>query len=216
VNLKSLLIILYLIINIVRLNAQKNEFIGGVLFNLNGIGLLGNSGQFWNSSKDKVGAGHGGISVGIFVKREFTEKIYSSLEIRYSSKGSIYSFTDQNGNQAHESLYLNYIEIPLQVGYKFKPNKRYFYLETGVAYARLIYSKIEADNVLIRTGTPNTEGFKSNDFIWIGSLKFPLIKKWERNFLVGISVSRSIPSIHKDYKIYNFEYGIAFNYLFSL
>jgi hypothetical protein len=196
-------------------NAQRNRFIGGILFDLNGIGLLGNTGQFWHSSTENDGEGHGGISYGIFVKREFTKTIYLTFELRYSTKGSIYGFTSQYGTPAGEALYLNYIELPVLFGYKFKPNKKTYYLDCGFEFSKLIYSKIEANDQLSRIGTPGIKDFKKTDISYCCSLKFPLIRKWQENFLSGIRVTRSIRSIHKYCKIYNFEYGIEFNYVFN-
>ena len=213
-NLKNILSIFFLSIALF-LNAQQNKFIGGLLLNINGICITGNSGQFWNLSNGKVSGGHVGISAGIFVKREFTRKIYSTLEFRYIAKGSIYVFTSQYGTQAFETLYLRYVELPVLFGYKIKLNKRVYYFESGLAFAKLISSKIEADYSLNINGIPNTNEFKSTDISWIGSLKFPLIRKWEKNFLFGLRVSHSILPIHKYYKIYNFDYGIEFNYRFN-
>jgi hypothetical protein len=195
--------------------AQQNRFIGGVLFDLNGIGLLGNTGQYWNSSRENDGAGHGGISCGIFVKREFTNTIFSTFELRYSTKGSYYGYTNEYGTQASESLYLNYLELPLLVGYKFKHSKKTFYLESGFEFSKLVSSRVESNNQPQRENMPSTKDFKNNDISWIGSFKFPLIKKWQEHLLFGIRLTRSIPSIHKYCKIYNFEYGVEFNYIFN-
>ena len=130
-------------------------------------------------------------------------------------KGSIYGFTSLYATPAFESIYLNYIEIPLLFGYKFKPYKRTFYLETGFAYAKMISSNIAKNDLTVRKGTPNAKEFKNNDFSWIAGLKFPLIRKWKNHFLFGLRVSHSILSIHKYYKIYNFDYGIEVNYVFN-
>ncbi len=209
----QLLLLSFLAFSIAPLNAQKKGLSGGILFNLNGIGFFGESGRFWNSNKEVEGAGHGGISAGLIVKRDFTQDFYGSLQIRYSSKGSLYKYNDQYGDQTFESLYLNYIAFPMLAGYKYYTKKRTLYFETGFAYAWLINSKIEA--ATYRSATPTTSRLKNNDLIWIGSVKLPVIKKWEQHFLTGITVSRSILSIHKDYKLYNAEYGIAMNYLFN-
>jgi hypothetical protein len=195
--------------------AQQNRFIGGIILDLNGIGLLGNTGQYWNSPTENDGEGHGGISYGLFVKREFTKKVYSTLEVRYTTKGSYYGYTSLYGTPASESLTLNYIEFPILFGYKFKPFKKTYYMECGIEFSKLINSKIETNEQLPRTGTPGTKDFKSIDISFIGSAKFPLIKKWAKNFLFGARVTRSILSIHRYCKIYNFEYGIEFNYLFN-
>jgi hypothetical protein len=211
---KTILSILFICL-FFNAKAQQNRFIGGVLFDLNGIGLIGHTGQYWNSSTENDGEGHGGISCGIFVRREVTEKIYTTLELRYSTKGSYYGYVSQYGTEASESLYLNYLELPFLIGYKFKPLLKTYYLESGFEFSKLIKSKIEANEQLSRTGTPAIKDFKSNDISWSGSVKFPLIRKWQENFLLGIRITRSILSIHKYCKIYNFEYGIEFNYVFN-
>jgi hypothetical protein len=214
INLKNLLLTL-LICTVQYVNAQQHKFIGGILLDLNGIGLLGNTGQYWNSPTENDGVGHGGISFGLFVKREFTKKIYSTLEIRYSTKGSFYRYTSQYGTPASESLYLNYVELPVLLGYKIKHLKKTYYLECGFEFSKLIYSKIQTNQLFPRSGTPTTENFKSIDVSCIGSIKLPIIRKWEKNFLFGIRVTRSILSIHEYGKIYNFEYGVEFNYIFN-
>lgn len=211
---KAVLSVLFVSI-LFSVNAQHNRFIGGVLFDLNGIGLLGNTGQFWNSSTENDGAGHGGISCGIFVKHEFTKKMYSTLELRYSTKGSYYGFVSPYGTQASESLYLSYLELPLLIGYKIRPVRKIFYLECGFEFSKLINSRIEANEQIGRSSTPDTKDLKSSDISMIGDIKFPLIRNWEEKFLFGIRVTRSIPSIHKYCKIYNFEYGIELNYVFN-
>lgn len=195
------------------LNAQQDNFIGGVLLNFNGIEFKGNSAQYWTSTNGTIW-GALGVSAGLFVKREFTKKIYSILELRYINKGSIYEFTSQYGTPAFETLFLNYVEIPVLLGYKNKINKRTYYFESGFAYAKMISSNLHANELLSRTGTPNADKFESRDISWIGSFKFPLTKKWNEKLLFGLRVSHSIFSIHKYYKIYNFDYGIEFYYVF--
>jgi hypothetical protein len=198
------------------LTQAQNRFIGGLLLNINGIEFKGrDEAVFWNlKSTGKEIGGTLGFSAGLFVKREFTKKIYSTLEFRYIKKGSIYGFISQYGTQSFETLCLNYIELPVLFGYKIKPHKRIFYIESGFAFAKLISSNIARNELINRIGTPNANDFKHIDISWIGSLKFPLIRKW-KNFLFGLRVSHSIVSVHKYYKIYNFDYGIEFNYIFN-
>ena len=214
-NLRNLLLILFIGIPL-YLNAQQNRFIGGLLLNINGIEFKGrDEAQYWNSNNTgKEIGGTLGFSAGLFVKREFTKKIYSTFEFRYINKGSIYGFTNQYSMRSFETLFLNYIELPVLIGYKIKPYKRFFYFESGIAYAKLISSNMHASDMANRI-TPNTEAFKKADFSWIGSLRFPLVIKWQKNFLFGLRVSHSILSIHKYYKLYNFDYGIELNYMFN-
>jgi len=210
------LISLFLIGITISANAQQHKFIGGLLVNINGLEFNGNTAQFWNSSGSTTRIdGTLGFSAGLFVKREFSKNIYSTLEFRYINKGSIYEFISPYGTPASETLVLNYLELPVLIGYKIKPGKRTLFLESGLAFAKLISSNINAGDLINRTGTPNADAFKTTDISWIGSLKFPLVQKCEKNFLFGLRVSRSIPAIHKYYKIYNFDYGIEFDYVFN-
>lgn len=197
-------------------NAQQNRFTAGVLLNINGIELNGNTSRFWNSSHSTTRIdGTLGFSAGLFVKREFTGKIFSTLELRYISKGSIYEFINRYGGYSAETLFLKYLEIPVLAGYPIKVNKRTCFLETGLAFAKMISTNMHANELTGRTGTPHADDFKNTDISWIGSMKFPLIRKWQENFLFGVRVSRSILSIHKYYHLYNFDYGIEINYLFN-
>jgi hypothetical protein len=199
-----------------HIHAQPHKFTGGIVLNANGIEFKGNSAQFWTSSNQTTKIdGTVGLSAGLFVKREFNKTLYSSLELRYIKKGSIYEFNSQYGTQAFQTVDLKYIEIPLLFGYKYKPFKRSYYLESGFAYAKLISSNIKENDLTPRSGTPNTKEFKNNDFSWIASLKFPVVKKLKENFLFGLRVSRSILTIHKYNKIYNFDYGIELIYVFN-
>jgi hypothetical protein len=195
--------------------AQQKGFNGGVFLNFNGIEFKGSEANFWHSSTSEKIDGTLGSSVGLFVKREFSRNSYAAIELRYMEKGSIYEFISQYGTQAFETLNLDYIEIPFLFGYKIKPFKRQFYCEFGFAYAKLISSNIKNNDLTTRMGTPNANDFKNYDLSWIADLKFPLVKKWERHVLFGLRMSRSILSIHRYYKIYNFDYGLELNYIFN-
>lgn len=198
-------------------NAQQSRFSGGLLLNINGIELKGkDEAHYWNANRSgKEIGGTMGVSAGLFVKHDITKKFFSTMELRYISKGSIYGFTSLVSTQSFETLYLNYIELPVLIGYKIKPAIRTWYFESGLAYAILISSNIEANDLVNRIGTPNANSFKETDISWMGSLKFPLVRKWKEHLLLGLRVSRSIISIHNYYKLYNFDYGVEINYRFN-
>ena len=184
------------------IDALDNNFIGGVLVNTNGIEFKGNSSQFWNSSSETTSIeGTLGLSVGLFVKREFSQRLYSTLEFRYISKGSIYQFLTLFGTESFKTVSLYYLELPILVGYKIRPVKRTYSLESGLAFARLMDSNLESSSN--SNSNSNIAGFRENDISWICSLKFPLFMQWKDKLLFGLRVSRSILSIHKNYKIYN-------------
>jgi hypothetical protein len=193
-------------------DAQNTEFIAGLLVNINGISFVGKTAQFWNASDGTIWGGLGG-SVGVSVQRDLTKKLYPKFELRYSKKGSIYEYLNQYSTQSNEVLFMNYIDIPVLIGYKFRANKKQYFLESGVSFAKQISSNIEFDELNSRTGTPNAENFKNIDISWTGCLKFVLNKKGNENLLFGLRIDHSLIPIHHYYKIYHFDYGIEINYL---
>jgi hypothetical protein len=88
------------------ITAQQKRFIGGLLLNFNGIEFKGSESQFWNTSNSTKIDGTLGSSVGLFVKRDLTKKIYTTLELRYIRKGSIYEFISEYGTRTFETLNL--------------------------------------------------------------------------------------------------------------
>lgn len=209
---RILSLIVLLILISVYTNAQKHEFVAGLLADVNGISFVGRTAQFWNASDGTIWGGLGG-SVGLSVQRDLTKKLYPKFELRYSKKGSIYEYLNQYSTQSHEVLFMNYIDIPLLIGYKFRANKKQYIFESGVSFAKQISSNIELDELNSRTGTPNAENFKNIDISWTGCLKFVLNKKGNENLLFGLRIDRSLIPIHQYYKIYHFDYGIELNYL---
>jgi hypothetical protein len=194
--------------------SQSKRFIAGALFNANGIEIKGNKEILWQTSKGGF-CGTGGLSAGVYVKREIKNRIYLSLELRYIRKGCIYIYLNQYGTQAAEVLKLNYFEIPLLVGYTFHINKASFLFETGPALARLFSSKLSIGRFVYRNNNPQMQNFRDQDLSWIGSLKIPLNQKGKQNILLGLRFSYSLFSIHNAYKLRNMDYGIQLDYVFN-
>jgi len=67
------------------LTSQSSEFNAGLLVNANGIHIRGQNISYWNGSEGEVW-GTGGMSLGGFVKRDFSDYFYVSLELRVYSK----------------------------------------------------------------------------------------------------------------------------------
>lgn len=195
-----------------NLKAQNPNFIGGVLLNLNGIQIEGEKEQYWDSSNGTIW-GTGGISAGIFVKRDLTEKVYGVMELRYIQKGSLYEFADQNGSRALESLRLDYMELPVLVGFKFMRKRKPIFFEAGLAYSRLFKPEMRFKKLVERVKTPNVDNFKNNDFSIVADLKLALTRK--DNLLLGFRTEYSLFPIHKNYKLHNLDYGVELNYLFG-
>lgn len=191
---------------------QNNKFNAGILFNANGIQIEGQDVDYWNGSNGKVW-GTGGLSAGGYIKRDLSDHVYASLELRYIRKGSIYEFINDDGMHAYENLKLNYIELPVLFGYTLRPYKKYRLFETGFAISKLFSSELTLNELHQRKETPEASDFKEWDLSWVGSAKFPLNRRKGDNLLFGLRVEYSILSIHEYYKLHNFVYGIQIEFL---
>ena len=209
-GLKYLLFVLCLLL-VTDVLSQSNKFKTGLLFNPNGIHIQGQDVEYWSGSDGTVW-GTGGLSAGGFVRRNFSDHLYASLELRYIRKGSLYEFITDYGMLAYESLKLNYVEMPILIGYTFRPHKKYRLFETGFAVSRLFSSELSLNNLSQRSGKPKAGEFKDWDFSWVGAAKFPLNRRKGDNLLFGLRVEHSIISIHQHYKLYNFVYGIQMEF----
>ncbi len=192
--------------------SQNKEFIVGAIMGFYGIHIEGDVEHLYSSS-DGTFWGTGGFSGSLNVKRDFTKSIYGAFEIRYSIKGSLYEFISDVGLQAYETIKLHYIEFPLIFGVKTNLKKRYLLLETGIAYARLVNSKMLVSDFKRWDVTDKLSNFKENDLSWIANLKYPIIKS--EKLLVGFRFSYSLFTIHNYYKLYNMDYGVELYYLFN-
>lgn len=192
---------------------QQREFIAGVFFNANGIEIVGENDIFWQSVNGKIWGG-GGVSAGMEVKMPLKKRLDLGIEIRYIQKGSTYEYINQFGMQSYEVLRLNYIEIPIMLGYTFYVNKKDYTFSTGPGFARRFSSKMKIDEFMQRNNGTDVDSFKYFDFSWISSFSFPLNRKGKRNLLFGMRYSYSLLSIHENYKLRNMVYGIQLNYLF--
>ena len=193
---------------------QPRDFIGGIFFNANGIHIVGDDHTYWQNSNGKIWGG-GGLSAGLSVKHYLLKKCYLNLELRFIQKGSVYEYLNLYSTQSFEVLRLNYVELPVSLGYKLKTDTRDYFIESGFAYGTLFSSKVKIDEFAYRTGTSNAESFKDYDISWFSSFKFPLNKKGKENLLFGLRFSHSLFTIHEYYKLKNMVYGLQIDYIFN-
>jgi hypothetical protein len=125
----------------------------------------------------------------------------------------LYEFITDYGMAAYESLKLNYIEMPILIGYTFRPHKKYRMFETGFAISRLFSSELALNGLSQRSGKPIAGEFNDWDFSWVASAKFPLNRRKGDNLLFGLRVEYSILSIHQYYNLHNFVYGIQLDFV---
>lgn len=184
----------------------------GAAVGIYGIHITGDIEKMYSQTSGEF-SGTGGYSIGFNVKRYFSKNTFGEFELRYIRKGSIYEFITSVGTVAYESIQLDYIEIPLLVGFNINLKKKYLLAETGLAYARLIASDMLVSELNQWDVSPKLNNFKQNDFSWIAGLKYPVIKN--EKLLVGCRFSYSLISIHSVYNLHNLNYGIELYYLFN-
>ena len=192
--------------------AQKSTFIGGAFLNFNGIHTQGEALQMYSSDNGTLW-GCGGISAGISVRMDLSKKMYSAVELRYSRKGSLYEYVSQTGNQAFEGLKLDYAEIPIIIGYKSKLKNRHISFEGGLAYGKLIRARLLISDYYQWDTEPKVSQFKKDDLSCFATMKYPLNKN--ENLFLGFRFSHSFFSVHKNYRLYNMNYGLEIDYLLN-
>ncbi len=192
--------------------SQNNEFIVGSMLGFYGIHIEGDIDNIYSPSNGTIW-GTGGISFGLNVKRYFSNHIYGALEMRYIRKGNTFEFINPYGLPSFVTIKLDYIEMPLLVGFKINLKKKYLLAETGIVFARMISSKMEVSEFYGWDPAAEMNNFRKNDFSWVANIKYPIIRN--EKLLLGFRFSYSLFSIHTTYKLYNMDYGIEIYYLFN-
>ncbi len=127
VKLLRFIIVMLMVLGINSLYAQS-KFKAGIKAGINTSQVSGD-----NAS----GFHHFGFIGGAFVKTNFNNDIFSArMELLYTQKGSRKTANPDNNDYSNYQLDLNYVEIPLLLGYK--NNK--FIFETGPSLGILAYS----------------------------------------------------------------------------
>ena len=208
---KKILLVIFLIFFTLISFAQKKNFDAGVFLGFNGIHIEGDNQVLYNSSNGTIW-GTGGISAGLSVKRYFHKNYYWAFEMRYIRKGSIYEFINNQGVRDFESIKLDYAELPVLIAFKTSLGRRYIYIELGGAVAKLLNSQKIVSDYSFGQDISLFDMFRDYDYSAVGSVKISTNRK--EKILLGVRVSRSFRSIHKVYKLYNFDYGVEISYNF--
>lgn len=195
--------------------AQKITFEGGIALGLHGADITGDKEGLWDYNYKKSGIP--GISAGPFVHCILSRHAYAVLELRYMQKGTTFGYINEYFTQSFETIRLNYIEIPILFGSRntatTETRKIDFAFETGLAFSRMFSSHLNFLELTRRSTTVNLNDFKDFDISWVALVKFPYKIGPRDRLLVGFRVERSLFTIHKDLKLYNFDYGFELNYV---
>ncbi len=207
------LIILFVSINAFGY-AQSEKFVAGVMMNVNGIELQGQTDLLWKNVDGTVWGGLGS-SFGIHVSKEFRKHYFVKFEIRYIQKGSVYEYVNEFASQKIDMFKLNYIETPLSFGLLFPQSKKIASLEAGLSVARMFSSKTQIDEITSRSYQPITALFKDFDYSVFALMQFPVFTKHTKNVQFGLRCAYSLGSIHDYYKLRHFVYGLQLEYRFG-
>lgn len=137
-------------------SVYAQDFYGGILAGFNGSQVEGDLSSGYNKL---------GLIGGAWVQRDVHENFYWGMELKYIQKGSRILPTKRN--EYWKYVYrLNYVDLPVLVGYKYQP----FYFYGGLAFSYLI----------------NKSGY--NNFGEDPSVMYDNISKWELGMFAGIKV----------------------------
>lgn len=212
-NLRSSGILLILLLTTISYaRSQDRAFIVGTMIGFYGIHIQGDISDVYSSTSGTFW-GTGGLSFGLNVKRDISDKTYGAFELRYIRKGSLYEFITDYGIPAYESIKLDYIEFPFIIGLKINLPKKFLFLEAGLAYARLMNSKMLVSELNRWDPSSTVDNFKKDDLSCVANLKYPIIKN--NKLLIGFRFTYSLMSIHTIYNLYNMDYGVELYYLFN-
>jgi hypothetical protein len=207
-----LFILLFLAATAYHGKTQDRRFIGGAMIGAYGIHNQGEIREMYSPTNGKLW-GTGGYSYGINIKRHVSDFLYVALELRHTRKGSLYEFITTYGTQGFESIKLDYVEIPLMLGFPVKVKQKNLLLESGMSYSWLFRSVMSVNDLNYWDTSEKTAHLKKHDLSVILNVKYPVNKN--QKLLLGIRFYHSISSIHAIYKLYNMGYGIELYYLFN-
>jgi len=150
-NIKHFSICLFLLTLGTRVQSQTNTFQAAVVAGISAAQINGDLLAGFN----KVGL-HGGLRVSV----DFREKLRGSLELLLSQRGS----RSELSNSDPRKIHLNYIELPILVGYKDWLKDDYYRIlfEGGLSYARLFSSNVDVVGV-----RDQVDEFSENDIAYL-------------------------------------------------
>ena len=188
--------------------AQNKKFDAGIFFNINANTV---SRKDNNSVRAPAGSGFaGGMSLGISAKRMLSTHLHGTLELRYIGKGSMYNLAQGRG-----LLKLNYIEIPVLIGYSFLPDNANIILESGFAIAKLVLSEASVNSLVGSVGEENiSRDFNDTDISWVAIVKRSIVSKNPNKAFIGFRFEHSIIKIHENMNLYNVNWGVQLEYVF--
>jgi len=174
------------------------EFYGGALAGFNGSQVNGDYASGYNKM---------GLVAGAWVQRDVSKDIYWGMELKINQKGSRIMPTVKNGNWKYVYR-LNYIDLPVLVGYHYKPYMSFF---TGLSYGYLFH-KSGYNNYGL---DPTVEFYNLSKWemgMFVGlkvGLEQLVDKPWAKNFMLETRFQYSVLSIDKAHDLFTYYLAIG-------
>jgi hypothetical protein len=181
----------------------SQKFSGGLLAGFNGSQVRGDQSYGFHKL---------GIVGGAWFQSDINDKFYWSGELKFNQKGSRINPNVKNNYQLY--IYrLNYIDLPVLVGYRYKDFLSFF---GGLSFGYLLSSSVETNDGI----DPNfsTSDLHSSEIgMFVGAkVNFDKIveRDWASKFKLDLRYQFSAISIYKENKLFYSPYG-QFNSLIS-
>lgn len=186
------------------LGISAQEFYGGILAGFNGSQVHNDKAYGYN----KLGA-----VAGVWVQRDISPNFYWGMELKLNQKGSR-KFPTRYDNWKYV-FRLNYIDLPVLVGYQYKPYLSFF---TGMSYGYL-FSKSVRDNfgLLPVDQYANISDWEMGMFAGV-KIDFDQLveKEWARRLILETRFQYSVFSIDKAHDLFSYYLSIGqFNNVLS-
>lgn len=173
------------------------EFYGGVLAGFNGSQLDGDGSRGFNKL---------GLTAGVWTQRDITPQFYWGMELKMNQKGSR-KLINKYDNW-HYVYRLNYIELPMMVGYHYKDYISFF---AGASYGYLFnkngWSTDGPDPTVLYDDVSNWE------MAYLLGIKVDfqrLVKKqWAQNFMLETRYQYSLFSIDEKHDFFTYYLTIG-------
>lgn len=177
--------------------APAQEFYGGVLAGFNGSQLEGDASSGYNKM---------GLVGGVWTQRDISSDFYWGMELKVNQKGSR-KLINKYDNW-HYVYRLNYIDLPVLIGYRYKP---YLSVFTGLSYGYLFNKNASSrdgkDPMILYDDISDWE---MGMFIGVKVDLDQLIRRnWASNFVLETRYQYSTISIDSDHDFFTYYLSIG-------
>jgi hypothetical protein len=211
-------ILLTAVVGLALTSTTNAQIAFGPELGLNISDLVQTTGNGYNRGYTYTYTPKAGIKVGGLVEIPLNRNFYLQPGLFFSTKGA--SDNDPNHNNATTTLDINYIELPVNILYKFgRPSGNRFFLGAGLAVGTAVGGHIAAnghtDKIYIGND-PQVDAVRAFDVGISGQLGYQLSSGFIFRLQSVAGVTNITPGGNADYGLYNYTTTISVAYLFGV